>query len=379
MYTTRPQAEEVGESLSAEREPTDSEVSVVFKGDGEPKTSEGTMRQLNEMASQGALEQDAYSRGGTVEKLERKFSEMLGTESTIFMPTGTLANHLAIRKHCGIKPRAITQEQGHLYNDTGDCVPRLSGINLVPLAGNHPYFTLDELKEEVTRSETGRVANPVGAVLVESPVRRQAGQIVPFDEMKAITDFCKGRGIPTHLDGARLYMMSAATGVCPKQYAALFDTTYVSLYKYFGAPFGAILAGTSNFIEDLYHERRMFGGGLVSSYLAAALAIKGTENFEERFSAAMTKAGALLDQLNMLPEITVERFEHGSNIFPVELSPAVDVDKFLLGLRRHWVFLYRDEADPGRILLTVNTTLLRQPNEDVVRAFEEALAQAIRS
>ena len=153
------------------------------------------------------------------------------------MPTGTLANHLAIRALCGTKTRVIVQEQSHLYHDSGDCVTQLSGINLVPLARGRTGFTLEELKEAIVESTSGRVANPVGAVMIESPVRRQMGQVVPFQEMKAMTDYCSDQGIGTHLDGARLYMMSAASGIGPREYSKLFDTVYISLYKYFGAPF----------------------------------------------------------------------------------------------------------------------------------------------
>ena len=78
-------------------------------------------------------------------------------------------------------------------------------------------------------------------------------------------------------------MMAGATGISPVDYAALFDTVYVSLYKYFGAPFGAILAGTVEFTDGLYHDRRMFGGGLASANFAAALALHGIDGFEARF------------------------------------------------------------------------------------------------
>ena len=164
---------------------------------------------------------------------------------------------------------------------------------------------------QLEQAERGRVINPVGAVMVESPVRRQSGKIMPFDEMKVVTDYCRDKQIASHLDGARLYMMSGATGISPADYAALFDTVYVSLYKYFGAPFGAILAGTAEFADGLYHDRRMFGGGLASANFAAALALQGIDGFEARFNRAMTRASALFDKINALESITVERFEHG--------------------------------------------------------------------
>lgn len=367
---------QVIETPTVERQPLDSDKSVVFRGDGEPKSTEVVLRYLAEYDADVGLEADSFSLGGTVERLERRFAEMLGKQAAAFMPTGTLANHLAIRRHCGVSPRAIVQEQSHLYNDTGDSLAQLSSINLVPLAKGRPSFTLDEVKEVVVRSDTGRVANPVGAVMIESPVRRQAGQIAPYDEMVAITRYCRKRGIATHLDGARLYMMSAATGVSPKQYADLFDTVYVSLYKYFVAPFGGILAGSEEFISDLYHDRRMFGGGLASSSLVAGVALKATEGFEDRFSAAMDRASALFACLDDLDGISIGRFEHGSNIFPLELDSGVDTESFLSALLQHWVFVYRDEFVPGRILLHVNTSILRQTNDALVAAFEDALAKS---
>ena len=351
---------------------------VIFRGDGELKTPSMMLHRLAEFDQEFALEADSYSLGGNVEQLEKKCAEMLGKEAAVFMPTGTLANHLAIRRLCGIKPRAIVQEQSHLYNDSGDCVTRLSNINLIPLAKGSPYFTLEALTTAVEQSETGRVINPVGAVMIESPVRRQAGKIMPFDEMKAVTDYCRDKGIGSHLDGARLYMMSGATGISPAAYAALFDTVYVSLYKYFGAPFGAILAGTAKFTDGLYHERRMFGGGLASANFAAALALQGIEGFEARFNRAMTHATALFDKINVLEHLNVEPFKHGSNIFPLKLGSDVDSQRFVKTLEARAVSVSAPDSDNSRrIMLTVNPTILRQNIPELRFAFERAIEESL--
>ena len=360
--------------LQDERQPSGSEASVVLRWDGEPKTPEALLGRLNEYEAEVGLEADNLSLGGTVEKLEKRFCQLLGKEAASFMPTGTLANHLALRKLCGLKPRAIVQEQSHLYNDTNDCVTRLSGINLYPLARGRTCFSRDELAEALEQvSETGKAGDSIGAVMIESPVRNQRGQIVPYEEMKAITDLCRSRGISSHLDGARLYMMSAATGIALREYTALFDTVYVSMYKYFGATYGAILAGTSEFIKDMHQDRRMFGGSLASSYLAAALALKGVEGFEERFGAAMAKASELFARLNTLSKITVGKFEQGSNIFPVDLDPSVELGRLVSKLKEHWIFVVPDETDVSRVHFAVNTTILRQSNDQMFGAFEEAL------
>lgn len=378
MSTVIPSILAIPAAPEAEPQPTDAACAVVLRGDGEPKTASGMLAQLAAFEHDVGMTLDSFTLGGTVEQLERCWAELLGKETAVFMPTGTLANHLALRQLCAGKPRAVVQEQSHLYNDTGDCVPQLSGITLVPLAPSRPCFTPDELHDALQLSVTGRVYSPVGAVLIESPVRRQHGQIMPYDVMVAITDACKAQGLATHLDGARLYMMAAATGISPQQYAAHFDTVYVSLYKYFGAPFGAILAGPSTYLDGLYHTRRMFGGGLASASLAAALALHGMEGFVERFRAAMAQGTELIEHLNTLEGITVGRFPHGSNIFPVTLDPGFDVERFLATLRRHWVFLYPDEESPGHLHLTVNTTLLRRSNEDLLAAFAHALGEAYK-
>ena len=352
---------------------------VIFQGDGEPKTPSMMLQQLAAFDQEFTLETDSYSLGGNVEHLEKTCAEMLGKEAAVFMPTGTLANHLAIRKLCGVKPRAIVQEQSHLYNDSGDCATRLSNINLVPLAKECTYFTLEALKAAVEQAARGRVVNPVGAVMVESPVRRQSGKIMPFDEMKAVTDYCRDKQIGSHLDGARLYMMAGATGISPVDYAALFDIVYVSLYKYFGAPFGAILAGTAEFTDGLYHDRRMFGGGLASANFAAALALHGIDGFEGRFNSAMARASALFDKINGLLEgINVERFEHGSNIFPLQLASDIDSKRFVKILGEHSVSVSPPDADHSqRIMLTVNPTLLRQDIQGLFFAFERAMKESL--
>ena len=345
---------------------------VVFRGDGEPSSPEMMIERLSELQSEHGIEKDSYSLGGVVGELERRIAEALGKEAAVFMPTGTLANHIAVRQLCGDKRRAVVQEQSHLYRDCGDCVPVLSGVSLVPLARGRAYFTADEFEEALDASGTGRVDTPVGAVMIESPVRRQKGRVVPLDEMRRITGVAGEHGVGTHLDGARLYMMSAAAGTPVREYAALFDTVYVSLYKYFGAPFGGMLAGTAEFCDGLYHTRRMFGGGLSQAWAAAALALRGFEGFESRYIEAMAHARDVFKGLNELDGVTVRKFEHGSNIFPLELGPEVDVSRFVESLTECGVVIVPDE-ESGETNLTVNTTVLRKGRDEIYRAFESAL------
>jgi threonine aldolase len=347
---------------------------VHLRGDGEPVSPRGQIEALAAFEAERGVERDDYSRGGTVEQLERTMAALLGKPAAVFLPTGTLANHLALRRLCAGRPRVLLSAEGHIYNDTGDGAARLSALNLVPLAPGRPAFTLAEVAEAIERAETGRVTNPVGALAVESPVRRQHGRVMPFDEMQAVVEHCRARGIGTHLDGARLFMMSAATGRPLRAYAELFDTVYVSLWKYLGAPFGAILAGPAALCDDLYHERRMFGGSLPGAWMAAALVLRGLEGFEARFAAALARGQALCAALDALPGVDATPFADGSNILPLRLPGSIDRARLAAALLERGVVVSADTT-AAFLPLTVNTTILRRPLDRLVAAFTEALSE----
>lgn len=345
---------------------------VVFSGDGESQSPQSIVDRLGALLSKGVLWPDDYSLGGTVEALEKRVARDLGKEAAIWMPTGSMANQIALRRHCGTNSRVVLQEQSHVYHDEGDALARLSGLNVIPLAHDRPYFTVGELQTALDQSIGGRVSNPVGVVSVESPVRRQAGQIVPWDEMQAISRLCREQALPVHLDGARLYMMSAATGKELKEYADLFDSVYVSMYKYFGSPFGAVLAGTREFISGMFHDRRMFGGGLPSSYLFAGLALDGMDGFELQNKEAFEKASSLFADINNLSEIEVRTFEHGSNIFELVIGPGIDQDRLVRKLFDLGIVITWPNDNWPVPLLHVNTTILRRSNAEIAQAFSTA-------
>src|SRR5205823_9929283 len=159
-------------------------------------------------------------------------------------------------------------------------------------------FTLAEVERAANDSMLGRVATPVGAIQVETPVRRRQGERFDFDEAKKIAAWARSRNIGLHLDGARLFLESVYTGQPVKAYTALFDTVYVSLYKYFNAASGAILAGPKALLADLYHTRRMFGGGLPAVWPFAAVAHSFVDGFEQRFKTAVDHAEQVISALS---------------------------------------------------------------------------------
>ena len=282
-------------------------------GDGTPLSPAAYSSLLQQLAPK--IKPDDYSRLGVVEELEQRMAALLGKEAAVWLPTGTLANHLAVRLLAQPGRRVLVQEQSHLYNDSGDCAQTLSGLTLVPLGTGRAAFSLDEAEAAAHGAALGRVVTPVSALMVESPVRRKTGQQFDFAEMKRISEWAARRRIGRHLDGARLYIESAYTGRGVKEYAALFDTVYISVYKCFNAASGAILAGPRDLLAGLYHTRRMFGGGLPAVWPFAAVALHFLEGFPERMARAAQTGEKVLQALERDGNFAVERVPGGTNLF----------------------------------------------------------------
>ena len=350
--------------------------SVYLWGESERLTPGDLLERLQHYHAMSGLETDHFSLGGTVKLLEEQMASLLGKESAIFMPTGTLANHLALRHLCQSQKRVIVPEQSHIYNDTGDGLEKLSGLKLIPLGKNRVCFSLNELKEATRNAKTGRVDTPFGALVIESPVRRKMGQTVAYSDMQRITDYCRQNSIACHLDGARLFMMSAATKIPITDYTKLFDTVYISLYKYLNSPSGAILAGPKDLLEPMIQSRRMFGGALWGAYFFAALALKELTSFEETYKKAFMTSELLFSLINNLSGIRITAFKNGSNIFLVRLSPTINPEKFRQALSEYAIYLDPNQRPSRTFTINVNTSLLRQTKERIAESVKKALRSA---
>ena len=182
-----------------------------------------------------------------------------------------------------------------------------------------------------------------------------------------ITAAAKAKGIGTHLDGARVFLASPYTGISPTQYAALFDTVYVSLYKYFNAPFGAILAGPKELIAKIPVLRRQFGGGLTHGWESAIVAMHYLDGFEERFGKAAINGDKLVALLRLTGRFHFEKVPNGSNIIGMSvpgMKPEVLREKLKAA----------DIALTAAPQLQINETINRRPVEEIAEAFLRAVA-----
>jgi threonine aldolase len=339
-------------------------------GDGIPHTPEEYAQLLSGLAKSGNLTHDDYSRGGAVEKLEARLASLLGKEAAVWMPTGTLANHLAVRLLAGDRRRVLVQAESHLYNDCGDCAQTLSGLHLVPLAPGRATFTLEEVERAASDAQLGRVLTHIGAIQIETPVRRRQGERFDFQEMKKIAAWAREHKIGLHLDGARLFLQSVYTARPITEYTVLFDTVYISMYKYFNAASGAVLAGPKALLDGLYHTRRMFGGGLPQVWPFAAVALHYVDGFEQRFRTAVETSESVISILRTDSNFEIERVPNGTNVFRLRLT-SVNAPVYLGRLEAAGISARTPTGD--WITIQVNETWARLPAAEIAARFRKAL------
>ncbi|MBP3985554.1 hypothetical protein J5837_14165 [Pseudoxanthomonas helianthi] len=338
--------------------------SVWLVGDSAPPDPVAMSARLAELVRANPDVRDRYQEKGAVEALEHAFAKLLGKEDCAFFPSGTLANNVAVRLLCGDQRRALVQEESHLYRDESDAAQRLSGINLLPLAPGRASPTLDEVRAAIDASENGPYPMKIGAVSLETPVRRADGEMVPLAVVRDIAKLARAHGARLHLDGARLLLAPPAFDLAA--YVAEFDTVYVSLYKYLDAPFGAVLAGSKQDVAEARDLRHVYGGALYQGWMPAVLALDALPKFGPDIAQAHQRTRQLVSALVASGKVRERSSPQASNVFWLEMKQALAEAAFERG-RQAGIRVGRWKD--GRIPLYANTTLLRRPVEEYVALF----------
>jgi len=342
---------------------------VNFTRDGLDFSPEEYSILLSEITKDGKITSDSYSNGGVVEELEKKMATVLGKEAAVYMPTGTLANHIAVRKLAGNNRRVLVQSESHLYNDSGDMAQVLSGLNLIPLAKGKATFSLEEVKEEIQRASKGKVTTGIGVISIESPVRRVQNQYFDFSEMKSISEFANKNSIKMHLDGARMFNTCVHLDKTPKEIASLFDTVYISIYKDFNAASGAILAGTKEFCKGLHHTRRMFGGSQPNAWPFAAVALQYVDSFLEDYKVSLKMTDSLFGSLNAFK---LEKIKDGTNVMKLHVLKG-NPESIRKNLLRNGIVLNQPTSDFKGFYIKVNPSILRVDLGELKELFSKSV------
>lgn len=289
------------------------------------------------------------------------------------MPSGTLANQLAIAVLSGNKSKVFVQETSHVFRDEADAGQSVFQKRLIPLAKEAAFFTAAQLQQSIDDMGNAEAFNTgFGAVSIENPVRRADGRMVPLNEIKQIRKYCLEKKIPMHLDGARLYIASAWSGVSIKEYSQYFDTVYISLYKYLGASAGAMLCGDAAVIDQMSHLIKIHGGSMYGNWTNAAMALHRMEGAEKRFADARKRGEELFNALNKTGKFSIQPLDNGTNIYRLSVAKNIDGKNLQTQLNQQFNIRIPRPDNNNEALISVNETILYQAVDYLINSFSKA-------
>jgi threonine aldolase len=252
---------------------------------------------------------DVYGDDPTVNALERRTAEILGKEDAVYMPTGTMTNQVALRTHTEAGDEVLTDINAHLYVIESGAPGALSGLTIRPLMGINGIFSASDVHQAIRvphRFMPSTVLPPTRLLCAENTHNMAGGVIWPIDAIRDAAEAARSHGLATHLDGARLWHATVATGIPEADYAACFDSVGVCFSKGLGAPVGSALAGSAVFIARARRFKHMFGGGFRQAGIVAAGALYALENHRKRLAEDHEKAQALAAGLDAIPAISID-------------------------------------------------------------------------
>jgi threonine aldolase len=275
---------------------------------------------------------DVYGEDPTVNRLQERIAELLGKAAALFVPSGTMANQVALASQLGPGDEIICDQGAHCINFEGGALAALSLSQARTLVGQRGLLDASQVEDAI---------RPIGdhfprtrLVEVENTHNRGGGSVYPLQRLKEISAVARVHGVRMHLDGARLWNACIKTGVAPKDYAACADSVSVCLSKGLGAPAGSLVAGDTELIAAARRVRKRLGGSMRQSGILAAAGLYALDHHFERLAEDHQNARRLAEALAGVPGLSVDLSMVETNmIFAEVLRAGWDAPKALGALR----------------------------------------------
>lgn len=275
------------------------------------------MRQAMATAEVG---DDVFGDDPTVRRLEERTAEILGKEAAVFVPSGTMANQLAVRVHTEPGDEVILEANAHLYYYEAGAPAALAGVQCRCLPGQRGIFTAADLRAALRPSDVH--FPPTRLVCLENTHNRGGGRIWPLAQIQEIAAVAREHRFRLHLDGARLWNAAVASGMAERAIAAPFDSVNVCFSKGLGAPIGSALAGSAAVIQRARRFRKQYGGGMRQAGIIAAGALYALEHHRERLADDHAHAQRLACGLAQLKGVELDPRTVETNIVLFRLTAA---------------------------------------------------------
>ncbi len=239
----------------------------------------------------------------SVNALCARVAALLGKEAAMFLPSGTMCNEIAILTHCRPGDEVLAHADAHIITAEGGAPAALAGVRVHPLAGAAGQFDAEAVAEAAYAR--GRYSAPRRLLCVEQTANVGGGAVWPVARLREVAAAARATGMATHMDGARLFNATVASAVSPEAMVAEWDSVWIDFTKGLGAPIGAVLAGSAEFIDDAWRWKQRLGGAMRQAGIAAAGCLFALDHHVARLADDHRRAAALAAGLASVPGLKV--------------------------------------------------------------------------
>lgn len=304
---------------------------------------------------------DVFKEDPTVNKLEEFAADLLGKEAALFVTSGVMGNQLCLNILTSPGDEVICERDAHIFNYESGSPAALSGIQLFPIDGKNGVITPEQV-EPIIRPTSAYYMPRTKVIEVENTHNRASGAIWPVENIIALKILAKKYSLFYHLDGARIWNASVATGISVKEYTSHFDTISCCLSKGLGAPVGSIIAGSKEFIKEAYRKRKSWGGGMRQAGIIAAAGLYALQNNIERLKEDHKKAKFLAERIQANPNLEIDLKAVQTNILLFH-PKKISVDDGIKKCKEKGLLL-----SVGKIDLIRAVTHLDVTDQDIIKA-----------
>ncbi|MDE2147003.1 MAG: aminotransferase class I/II-fold pyridoxal phosphate-dependent enzyme [Burkholderiales bacterium] len=274
---------------------------------------------------------DQYGEDPTTNRLQSRLAELLGKEAAIWLPTGTMANQVALRVLTRPGDEVIAARESHAaWHEAGGGAAN-AGVQIHEI-GQQGRFTAQQMLDAI-KPRNFAIFPATTLVEVENTHNRAGGVVVPQDEVLRICTAAREHGLASFLDGARLWNASVASGRAPAELAAPFDLVAVAFSKGLGAPGGSLLAGSKSMIQSAHRHRQRLGGAMRQNGIYAAAALHGLDHHLQRLGEDHANARTFAERLVAGAPVALDLATVQTNIIVFHLPPALAIDAPTLAAR----------------------------------------------
>src|SRR5262245_37376520 len=287
-------------------------------------------RAMREFMCEAEVGDEQKFEDPTVNALQEEVAALLGKEAALFLPSGTMCNEIALRVHCRPGDEMLAHRTAHPIHYEGGGPAALAGVNLSALDGPRGQYDADALLAAI-RPEN-RYMPRSRLAWVEQTSNLGGGSIWPLDTIIAVAGVARRHGLATHLDGARLMNAVVATGVAARDYAVPFDSAWIDFTKGLGAPVGAALAGSRDFIKDAWRLKQQMGGAMRQAGIIAAGGIFALRHHVKRLAEDHENARRLATGLATLRGVLLDPSTVDTNIVIFQVREPLDAPSAVAAL-----------------------------------------------